>query len=191
MEIIDEQTIKLDRELSELDTLVLDFVHLLEKYTEYVLISGYVAILLGRSRTTEDVDLFIPRMSKEKFVSFYRDLLQKGFWSVLVDSEDELYALLGDNLSVRFARKGTAIPNFEVKFVKDQLDEFTLREKVTVITRGGNLIISRLDLQIAYKRLVLKSSKDLEDARHLQKTFSIPEENINKYQVLFKRYGRL
>ncbi len=58
MEIIDEKNIKLDRELNELDLFVLDFVKILEKQVKYVLISGYVALLFGRSRTTEDVDLY-------------------------------------------------------------------------------------------------------------------------------------
>ena len=56
MKILNDKTIKLDRELNELDLFVLDFVKVLEKHARYVLISGYVALLFGRSRTTEDVD---------------------------------------------------------------------------------------------------------------------------------------
>ena len=63
-------------------------------------------------------DVFIPEMTKTAFVSLYQDLLKNDFWSVLVDSEDELYAMLSDMLSVRFARRGVVIPNFEVKFVR-------------------------------------------------------------------------
>lgn len=191
MKIIDEQTIQLDRELSELDLFVLDFVQILEKHTPYALISGYVAILFGRTRTTEDVDLFIPRLLPEQFASLYRELQQKGFWSVLVDSEEELFSMLNDKLAVRFARTGTAVPNVEIKFVKDALDELSLQKKIRVITARGNLFVSDIELQIAYKKLVLKSPKDLEDARHLENLFSIPDENINKYKPLFKRYGRI
>ncbi len=57
MEFIGERTIRLSKQLNDLDLLVLQFVRILEKYTDYVIISGYVAILLGRSRGTEDVDV--------------------------------------------------------------------------------------------------------------------------------------
>ena len=55
----EKKTIKLERELSNLDEFVLDFVNLLDNY---VIVSGYVSILLGRSRTTEDVDLLLPKL---------------------------------------------------------------------------------------------------------------------------------
>ena len=59
MKLIGEKAIRLDRELSELDKLVLAFVRILEKHVPYVLVSGYVAILFGRARGTEDVDFLL------------------------------------------------------------------------------------------------------------------------------------
>jgi len=53
--------IVLNRELSNLDKLVLNFVKILEKYTDYIIVSGYVSIILGRARATEDVDVFIKK----------------------------------------------------------------------------------------------------------------------------------
>ena len=55
----DKKEIILDKELNELDKYVLEFIKILEKHVDYVIISGYVSILLGRSRSTEDIDLFI------------------------------------------------------------------------------------------------------------------------------------
>ena len=68
MKFINARTIQLDRELSDLDIFVLDFVKVLEQHVHYVLISGYVAILFGRSRTTEDVDMFIEQLSPQKAI---------------------------------------------------------------------------------------------------------------------------
>ena len=48
--------IKLNKELNKLDKFVIDFCKLLDRY---VIVSGYVSILFGRSRSTEDVDLLI------------------------------------------------------------------------------------------------------------------------------------
>ena len=53
--------------LNELDKFTIEFISILEKYTPYVIVSGYVSILLGRSRASEDVDLLIPLMSFDKF----------------------------------------------------------------------------------------------------------------------------
>ena len=191
MKIIDEHTIQIDRDLSDLDLFVLEFVKIMEKYTPYTLVSGYVALLFGRSRNTEDVDMFITRITKPQFHDFYADLKNNGFKSVLVESEEELFSMLTDNLSVRFGKGESPIPNMEVKFVRDYLDILSLQSKMKVITKQGNLYISSPELQVAYKKLVLMSPKDMEDARHLQRLFEIPEENINKYQELFRRYGRL
>jgi len=191
MKIIDEHTIQIDRDLSDLDLFVLEFVKIMEKYTPYTLVSGYVALLFGRSRNTEDVDMFITRLTKQQFHDFYADIKNNGFKSVLVESEEELFSMLTDNLSVRFGKGESPIPNMEVKFVRDYLDILSLQSKMKVITKQGNLYISSPELQVAYKKLVLMSPKDMEDARHLQRLFEIPEENINKYQELFRRYGRL
>jgi len=40
----EKSTITIDRELSDLDHFALEFIEILEKYTPYVLVSGYVAI---------------------------------------------------------------------------------------------------------------------------------------------------
>ena len=65
--------IKLDKELSELDKFAIEFLSILEKYTNYVVISGYVTILLGRTRATDDIDVFIKPLSKEKFIHLYNE----------------------------------------------------------------------------------------------------------------------
>ncbi|MEI7961295.1 MAG: hypothetical protein WCI04_03080 [archaeon] len=65
-----------EKELSELDKLVLRFVKLVDSVQiDYVIISGYIAILFGRSRGTEDVDLFLEEMSFEKFNSFWEKVV--------------------------------------------------------------------------------------------------------------------
>ncbi|MBI2146396.1 hypothetical protein HYU22_03585 [Candidatus Woesearchaeota archaeon] len=78
-----------------------------------------------------------------------------------------------------------------MKFVKDDFDMLSLQKKVQVITERGTLFVSDIELQVAYKKFVLQSPKDLEDARHLQNLFSISDEKINKYQPLLQHYGRI
>lgn len=41
--------------------------NLVKNNIKYVIVSGYVAILFGRSRISEDVDLLVEHISFEKF----------------------------------------------------------------------------------------------------------------------------
>jgi len=69
-----KKELKLGRELSNLDKFVLKFTNLLSKHTDYVIVSGYVSILLGRSRSTEDIDLLVKQMDFEAFEKLFNDL---------------------------------------------------------------------------------------------------------------------
>ncbi|MEF8849138.1 MAG: hypothetical protein V5A68_08425 [Candidatus Thermoplasmatota archaeon] len=59
MEFIYENTIVINRELSDLDKFTIDFINVLKKHTKYVIVSGYVSILLGMARASEYVDFQI------------------------------------------------------------------------------------------------------------------------------------
>ena len=192
MHFIDKHTLQLDKVLNELDLFVLDFVRMLEHYTDYVLISGYVAILLGRSRATEDVDIFIRPFQKEQFLKFYRDLRDHGYWCLNGEDEEELFSYLQEGLALRFARDQQTIPNFEVKFAKKHLDELSFLDRITVQTSKGNIFISSLERQIAFKRYYLKSEKDLEDAAHLEKVFKehLDRNLIAHYKQEIERHGK-
>ncbi len=84
---IKQGKIILEKELNNLDKLVIDFVNILKNYSEYVLVSGYVSILFGRSRISEGIDLLIPKMNFEKFIQLYNSLKEK-FWCINVDNKD-------------------------------------------------------------------------------------------------------
>jgi len=48
MKFIGKNTIRLAKEINALDKFVIRFVKILEKHADYVIVSGYVAILLER-----------------------------------------------------------------------------------------------------------------------------------------------
>jgi len=192
MKFIDKNKIFLDKPLNDLDKLVLRFVKIIEKHIDYVIISGYVSLLFGRSRSTEDVDLFIKVINKENFVKLFEDLKINGFWCLNAESNDEMYSYLQDGLALRFADKGEIIPNFEVKFAIKYLAKDAFDESIEVITTEGSLKISSLEKQIAFKRYYLKSPKDLEDAKHIEELFKdkINYEKIKKYKELIEKYEK-
>jgi len=181
--------IVLDKVINNLDKLVLDFVRILEKKTDYVLVSGYVSILFGRSRISEDIDMFVPKMKKPGFASLNKSLA-KEFWCINGGDIQELFDLLLKKHSVRYARKGQVIPNIEVKFAREPSDFESLRGKIKVEVGKRNLFVSPIELQIAYKEKILKSPKDREDALHLREVFkgNISGEKIKYYERLVMRH---
>ena len=193
MKFINDQTIKLEKPLNDLDLFVLKFIKILKIYVDYVIISGYVSLLFGRSRSTEDVDIFIKVMNKATFANLYNDIKNNGFWCLNAEDTEEVYSYLNDSIAVRFAEKGLAIPNFEVKFAKKMLDTLVFADPITVETEGGAIKISSLERQIAFKRYYLKSDKDLEDAQFIQEIFkkNIDLKKIEDYKHLIeKEYGK-
>ena len=113
----------LDKEMNKLDKFTFDFVNFIKKYVNYVIVSGYVSILLGRSRATEDVDIFIKKISKVKFTEMYKDLIENNFWCINSDNIDIIFDYINEGIAIRFARGRIPLPNIEVKFPKDELDE--------------------------------------------------------------------
>ena len=73
-------TIKIDRDISDLDHFALDFIDILKKHTNYVVVSGYVAILLGRARASEDIDIIIPKIDFTRFRSLLQELNNNDFF---------------------------------------------------------------------------------------------------------------
>jgi hypothetical protein len=188
MEFIDKKNIKLDKMSTLLDKFVVDFTKILQKYANYVIVSGYVSILFGRSRATEDIDLIVEKMSKNVFYDFYSDLQKNGYWCINIENKNEALRMLMDGLAVRFAKKQNIIPNIELKFVKDPLGKKSIRNSLNVILPDGKIKISSIELQIAYKEKILKSDKDLEDAKHLETVFKdkINNKLLEKYRKMFE-----
>ncbi len=165
------KVLKFDKTLSDLDKLVIDFVGLLNgAKIKYVIISGYVSILLGRSRTTEDIDVFIDKIGYDDFQRFFNLSSDSGYWSVDSDSLDDAFDRLQNSLSIRLAKKGTVVPNFEVKFPKKKLDLISLNSPLEVIVNNSHLLMSPLEIQIPFK-IWLGSEKDIEDAVHIYELF--------------------
>lgn len=175
--------IKLGRELNELDKFVLDFVSLLDD--KYVVVSGYVSILFGRSRATEDVDLLVPYLEKNEFIELFRKVHREGFECLNTSDAEEAFDLWHGH-AIRFARVGEPIPNMEFKMVKTGVDRKAYDEKISVLVGSRVLFISPLELQIAYKRYFLSSEKDEGDALHLEELFksSLDYDKINKDKEL-------
>ena len=152
-------------------------------------LSGFVAIAHGRTRGTEDIDVIIERLDKLKFSKLHNDLLKKNFICIQEDDAKSVYDYLKDNLSVRYIKKGTFVPEIELKFSKDSLDEYQIKTRKKYPLSGLDIYFSTIETNIAFKEELLKSEKDIEDARHLREIYSddLDENEINKIKKEIKK----
>ncbi|MFH0972248.1 MAG: nucleotidyltransferase [Candidatus Micrarchaeota archaeon] len=162
-----KKKITLDREEFEVDRFALNFItHLDRAGIRYVVISGYVAISLGRSRNTEDVDMFVEKIPFGKFEEFWNSVSTEFECMNAASAKDAYHEYLLNSTAIRFSRKGKYIPNIEFKFAKTDLDRYSLDNALDLVLNGNPVRISPIELQIAYKAF-LGTEKDIEDATYL------------------------
>lgn len=166
----DGDVLRIDKELSTLDEFVVDVCGIFDDLgIDYVVVSGYVAILTGRSRSTEDVDTVVERLTEEQAGRLTSRLEEAGYWGATVPLED-LHQELLDGMRVRIALEGRMTPNVELWFPKNEYDRRALDRPLEAHVSGHELNISPLEQRIAYK-LFLGTERDFEDALHLYLVF--------------------
>jgi len=117
----------MEREVSDrtiLDEFVESFCAIVDKYVKYIVCSGFVSIAHGRTRGTEDIDMIIEKISKDKFIELHNALIEKEFECMQSSNPKVLYGdylIRGD--SIRYTMEGGFLPEMEVKFAKDKLDK--------------------------------------------------------------------
>ena len=159
-----------DREPNRLDELAVGFSEVLSRLDiDHVFVAGYVAILAGRSRSTEDIDVFVERCSAERINELVAELEREGYWGPAMPLS-ETYGNLSKGTNIWVAPDGEMTPHLEVKFPSDEFDNASLANAVDAHVGGHTVPIGPLELQIAYK-LSLGGRTDLEDAAHLYTLF--------------------
>ena len=184
-----------DREPNRLDELAAGFSEILSRLDiDHVFVAGYVAILAGRSRSTEDVDVFIERCSAERIADLVAELEREGYWGPAMPLSDT-YGNLANGTNVWVAPDGEMTPHLEVKFPSDEFDRASLANALDAHVDGETVPIGPLELQIAYK-LSLGGRTDLEDAAHLYTVFgeTLSEARLEEWVTRLdveNRYERL
>ncbi|MBU1112037.1 MAG: hypothetical protein ABH849_03500 [Nanoarchaeota archaeon] len=177
------------KDLNILNRFCEEFIAIVEKHCKYIIVSGFVAIASGRTRGTEDIDLITEKLSFEKFDKLFLDLVNNGFECVQTNLSKEAYDYLIDNTSIRFTWKNKFLPEMKLKFAKDILDEYQLKNRIKLKLTGLDVWFSSINTNIAFKEELLKSPKDLEDAKHLRIVFAemVNENEINIIKEMIKR----
>jgi predicted nucleotidyltransferase len=121
-----EDTLVVERDPNQLDDLALSFSGVLRELDiAHVFIAGYVSILAGRARSTEDVDVLIEELDEDSVTELADELAARGFWGPAMPLTS-MYEMLsgGDNIWV--APDDQVTPHLEVKFVRDEFDRASL-----------------------------------------------------------------
>ena len=181
----------MERSIKDAPTLYMfcsQFCRVLEKHVKYIIVSGFVAIASGRIRGTEDIDVIIQKISEEVFTLLHRDLVKAGFVCIQSDDPTVIYDYFVNKDSVRYTWKDRPVPEMEIKFTKDALDNLQLETRQKIKKTNLDVWFSSIAFNIAFKEEYLKSDKDLEDAIFLRKLYSVDEKEIEKVKQLIRRY---
>jgi hypothetical protein len=189
------RTLIVEREPNQLDELAIRFSEILGQFDiKHVYIAGYVSILAGRARATEDVDVLIEGIDEETAVELAETLGEMGFWGPAMPLTS-MYEMLDNGDNIWVAPEDQITPHLEVKFARDEFDRASLENPITARIGDETISIGPLELQIAYK-LHLNAQKDIEDAVHLctlfEESLSVSrlEEWVTRLDVE-DEYGRL
>ena len=174
-----------------LDQFVIDFASIVEKYAKYIVVSGFVALAHGRSRATEDIDMIIERLDIQHFSKLHQSLVKSGFECIQSDNPEEIFdEYLKNNTSIRYVKKGTFVPEMEIKFSKDELDDYQIKTRKKLELTGLDIYFSSIEMNIAFKEELLKSEKDIKDAAHLRIVYSgkLNNTEIEKIKQLIRKF---
>lgn len=164
------ETLFVERDPNRLDELAIGFSAILDQLDiEHVYIAGYVSILAGRARSTEDIDVLTEPFGEATADELAETLVDAGYWGPAMPLSST-YEMLDNGDNIWVAPQDQITPHLEVKFVRDEFDRASLDNAITARIGEEMLPIGPLELQIAYK-LYLGAQKDVEDAVHLYTLF--------------------
>ncbi|MEI7648204.1 MAG: hypothetical protein WCJ47_00660 [Methanomicrobiales archaeon] len=169
-----------------MDLFVCRVLDILTLYTPYVIVSGYVSILFGRTRSTEDVDILIPVCDVSSFLLLHDRFIEHGYEFLNAEDGRGLHSMLTSGSGIRLCEKDKFIPNIEIKFIRNESDAYSFKNRISFITNDRTFWIGPLEMQIAYK-FWLGSGKDIEDAifiREISRDF-IDEDLLREFCTSF------
>jgi len=168
--------ITLDKNLSIIDGMVLDFSEILAKNNiRHVLFSKYIPILFGNGRECENIDFLIQNISFEKFLKLWLEIENTYECKNTDDPIDAYNAYLKNHHAVILLKKESKMPEFSIKIIKNEMERLTLRYRKKLVTGDRDLFISPLEIQIPYN-LFRGSQEDIDDARFL---YRLAKEKLN------------
>jgi hypothetical protein len=165
----------IDRELSEFDRRAFAFFDLLDEIgIDYLVVSGYLLLLTGRQRMTEDVDLILSVRTTDRLDELATRLGEAGYVAN-PPPLDRLPEFIEDG-HVGVHAEGARVPTFDLSLGETQLERDAFADSLSVEVSGKTLQVTPFEQQIAYKLSMLydptdHTAMDFLDALHLYRLF--------------------
>ncbi len=176
---------------NRLSDLCLRFCRIIEKYAKYIVVSGFFVISSGRSRATEDIDIIVEFLDFDSFKKMHQNLVENDFACLQSSDPTEIYdSYLKESLPIRYIYSNLIIPNIEMKFAKDELDRYQIAIRKKIKFTEIDVYFGSVEANIAFKEELLKSPKDLADAKFLRIVYQkdINEKEIILFKNMIKKY---
>lgn len=164
------ETLVVEREPNHLDELAFAFSGYCDELgIDHVFVAGYVAILAGRARATQDIDVLLEPIDSETVRTLADSLDEASYWGPAMPLS-EMSTVLEDGGTIWVARDDEMAPHLDVQFASDRFDLASLEHAIQGRLGDRKLPIGPLELRIAYK-LHLGTQTDREDAAHIYTLF--------------------
>ena len=132
--------------------------------------------------------MLIGKISYEDFLAMYKEFTENSF-EFTIENPDKLYHdYLTKGTAINVWRKGFPLLRMEIKLAKSLGQKMVLNNPIKVHFDSKEILFCQIEAQIAYKRYISASEKDLEDARHLEIVFEgLKKEKIKYYNNIFEK----
>jgi hypothetical protein len=131
-------TLVVERPANELDELAIAFSEVLTRLDiEQVFIAGYLAILIGGARATDDIDVLVEPLSETEADRLVQELREQGCWGPAM--LEVMYGNLSSGTNIWVAPADQMIPHLEVKFPTDEFDRASLTNSIDAQVAGATI----------------------------------------------------
>lgn len=183
-----ENRLTISKTLSSLDHDVIEFTEILEdSQIEYVIVRDYVAILTGRSRSTEDIDIILEDLSKADLDHLCDRLTAEGYWGMAMPL-DSLTDMFRGGDRFRVAKRDEMYPNSTFGLPPTKSSVRRSQQRSRYRSTGTNSLSARSSCRSPTSSNSLRDGgsmewKDFEDALHLYLRFEgrFKEERLESY----------
>lgn len=181
---LNDGVLTIEKEVSTLDERTFEFLDVLESVgIDYVVVSGYLLLLTGRNRMTEDVDVILAVSRRSELEAFAGRLAENGY--VATPPPIERLAEFIQDSHVDVSKEGTRVPSFDLSLADTEIERLALEDSLTVAFAGRTIPVCPLEQQIAYKLYLAGDPRewkgtDFEDALHLYRVFG---EQLNREEI--------
>jgi hypothetical protein len=137
----------------------------------------------------EDVGIVIELLPTEKFTKLHESLVKAGFECIEFSDAGQICDYLKNDASVSYVRRGTSLLQMELKFARNDVDEYQIKTRKKLPLTGTDFFFPSVESAIAFREELSRSVKDVEEAQQLRLIYGtdLNESEIEKVKREIRR----